>query len=202
MIDRSDGQDEVAGIAVRIIKEGDRIADIVKNLLAFARDWKEEQGPALIQDILADSLGLVEKQILKDGIRFKTYISPDLPEIKARSQHIQQVFLNILSNARHALNQRFPGFHENKVLEIRSEVVEIEGRRYIRTTFYDRGVGIPGNIRDRICDPFFSSKPRGEGTGLGLSISHGITKDHSGRLWFDSVEGEYTKVMVDLPTVE
>ena len=69
----------------------------------------------------------------------------------------------------------------------------------IRTTFYDRGTGMPAKILDKICDPFFSTKPRGEGTGLGLSISYGIIKDHGGRLWFDSKEGEYTKAVVDLP---
>ena len=61
------------------------------------------------------------------------------------------------------------------------------------------GVGIPVQIQDRVLDPFFSTKPKNEGTGLGLSISYGIVKDHGGRLRFDSVEGQYTKVMVDLP---
>lgn len=65
--------------------------------------------------------------------------------------------------------------------------------------FYDRGTGIPADILDRICDPFFTSKPPGKGTGLGLSISHVIVKDHGGRLYFDSVEGEYCKTIIDLP---
>ena len=78
-------------------------------------------------------------------------------------------------------------------------MIEIEGRSYVRTTFYDNGAGIPVDIMDRICDPFFSTKPRDEGTGLGLSISYGIIEDHGGKLRFDSAEGEYTKVMVDLP---
>ena len=70
---------------------------------------------------------------------------------------------------------------------------------YIRVTFFDRGTGIPGEIIDRICDPFFTTKPPGKGTGLGLSISHAIIKDHGGRLYFDSVEGEYTRIIIDLP---
>ncbi|MCK5094553.1 MAG: PAS domain-containing sensor histidine kinase, partial [Spirochaetes bacterium] len=57
----------------------------------------------------------------------------------------------------------------------------------------------PIQILDRLCDPFFSTKPKNEGTGLGLSISHGIIKKHGGRLLVESVEGEYTKVMIDLP---
>ena len=193
---------EDAEIPTRIIREGDRIAAIVKNLLSFARDRKEEYSPASIRDIIADSLALAEKQINKDGIKLKVDIPDDLPKVKARSQEIQQVFLNILSNARYALNRRFPEFHEDKILEIKGETIEIEDRNYIRTTFYDQGMGISASEMDKIFDPFFSTKPKGEGTGLGLSISHGIIKAHGGRLLFESVEGEYTKVMVDLPVNE
>ena len=183
----------------RIIKEGERVAGIVSNLLSFARDRKETPSPAAIADILSDTVGLVETQIQRDGIRFVMNCAPDLPRCTVRSQEIQQVFLNILSNARHALNLKFPKPREDKALTITGETVTVEGRSYVRTTFHDRGTGIPEQILDRICNPFFSTKPKGEGTGLGLSISHGIVKNHGGMLWFESVEGLYTKVNVDLP---
>lgn len=186
-------------IPERIIKEGDRIAKIVGNLLAFARDPEEEHSPAHIQDILADALSLVENQLLKDGIKLNLNVSPDLPKIKVRNQEIQQVFLNIISNARYALNQRFPESHKDKILEIRGEILEIEGAKRIRMTFHDRGTGISDEITDKIRDPFYSTKPKNEGTGLGLSISHGIIEKHKGTLRFESVEGEYTKVMIEFP---
>ena len=191
------GEDD--DIPTRIIKEGDRVAEIVKNLLVFARDRKEEHSPTHIQGILSDALALVERQIAKDGIKLNVDVSPDLPKIKALSQEIQQVFLNIISNARYALNQRFPESHEDKVFEIRAETLEIEERNYVRIIFYDRGTGISARLLDRISEPFYSTKPKNEGTGLGLSISHGIIENHRGKLRFESVEGEYTKVMVDLP---
>ncbi len=191
------GQD--AKIPNMIIEEAERIAEIVKKLLAFARDRKEEHSPAHIKDIISDILGLVERRIIKDGIKLSVNVSSDLPKVIARSQEIQQVFLNIISNAQYALKQRFPETHDDKVFEIRAETTEVEGKEYVRTTFYDRGIGIPSHILDRISDPFFSTKPKDEGTGLGLSISHGIIKNHGGRLWFESVEGEYTSVMIDLP---
>ncbi len=124
---------------------------------------------------------------------------PDLPRIRARGQEIQQVFMNLLSNSRHALNQKFPRTHEDKVLEISGEIVDIGGLSHVRIIFNDKGAGIRGNILDKITNPFFSTKPRGEGPGLGLSISHGIIKDHGGSLMFESREGEYTKTIVDLP---
>jgi len=186
-------------IPKRIIKEADRIADIVKNLLSFARDRQEEKSPAHIEDILSSSLGLIEKRLLKDGIQLSVDISNPLPEINVRSHEIQQVFLNILNNAHYGLNQNSLKFGGKNFLRIKSEMADVEGRNYIRTTFYDSGPGIPLNILNKICDPFFSTKPPGKGTGLGLSISHGIINNHEGRLLFETVEGEYTKVIVDLP---
>jgi PAS domain S-box-containing protein len=197
--DRWKGEGIDTKIPSSIIKEADRVAEIVKNLLLFARDRKEEYSPVSIKDIFSNTLSLVERLIIKDNINFSVKVPDDIPMIKARSKEIQQVFFNIISNARYALNRRFPEFDKNKFLKIKSGTIEIEGRSYVRTTFYDGGIGIPESILDRIIDPFFSTKPIGEGTGLGLSTSHGIVQNHGGRIWFESVEGEYTKVMIDLP---
>jgi signal transduction histidine kinase len=194
---RERGEDDE--IPNMIIEEGKRIAAIVRNLLSFARSRKEEHSPANILDILTASLGLVERQLEKDGIRLELNVSPNIPKIKARSQEIQQVFLNLLSNARYALNQNLRLTHDGKVLKIDGSEVQIDGRKFVRVSFYDRGVGIPEKMMDKICNPFFSTKPRGEGTGLGLSISHGIVKGHGGKLSFESRHGKYTIVSVDLP---
>jgi PAS domain S-box-containing protein len=188
-------------IPSKIIKESDRIAKIVKNLLSFAKDWQEESRSARIKDILLNTLGMIKGRMAKDRIKLSVDVSNNLPDIKARSYEIQQVFLNILSNANYSLNQRFPGSNENKFLGIQGKTVKLEDQNYVRTTFYDRGTGIPKNILNKVCDPFFSTKPSGNGTGLGLSISHAIIKNHEGNLLVESVEGEYTKVMVDLPAM-
>jgi two-component system cell cycle sensor histidine kinase/response regulator CckA len=188
-------------IPSKIIKESDRIAKIVKNLLSFAKDWQEESRSARIKDILLNTLGMIKGRMAKDRIKLSVDVSNNLPDIKARSYEIQQVFLNILSNANYSLNQRFPGSNENKFLGIQAKTVKLEDQNYVRTIFYDRGTGIPKNILNKVCDPFFSTKPPSNGTGLGLSISHGIIKNHRGKLLLESVEGEYTKVMVDLPAL-
>ncbi len=172
---------------------------IVRNLLSFARNNEEEPNLVHIQSILSDSLDLTEVQIRKDGIDLRVDIPQGIPRIKVRDHQIQQVFLNIISNARYALNQKFSQTHESKVIEIKGDTVDTNGKQYVRVIFFDRGTGIPRDILGRICDPFFSNKPLGEGTGLGLSISQAIIKDHGGNLYFDSVEGEYTSVIIDLP---
>ena len=188
-----------AEIAGRIIKEGDRIAGIVRSLLSFARERREEKVRCSLQVILFESLTLAEAQFRKDGIELRMDFPTELAEITANPQQIQQVFLNIISNARYALNQKYPGRNRNKVLNISGTNIAIEGISYVRFTFHDLGTGIPANILDKVMNPFFSTKPSGQGTGLGLSISHGLVKDHGGRLTVDSVEGEYTRIMIDLP---
>jgi len=186
-------------ISHRILKAGERIATIVKNLLSFAGHRQEEPEPIRLHILLCDSLNFTETQIRNDGIDLQVDVAPDIPMIFARGNQIQQVFLNVISNARYALNEKFPQIHADKVLKIKGAVVDENDQQYARLIFWDQGGGMSADILDRICDPFFSTKPAGEGTGLGLSVSHAIIKDHGGKLSFDSVEGEYAKVIIDLP---
>jgi PAS domain S-box-containing protein len=199
LIDENPEDSSQAEISARIIKAGSRIAMIIRNLLSFARDHKDEPDLTHIKSILSDSLDLTETQIRKDGIDFTINIPVDIPKVKVRCHQIQQVFLNIISNARYALNKKFTAPNNNKIFAINAEVVNINGGKFVRINFYDNGTGIPAEILDRICDPFFSTKPIGEGTGLGLSISQSIIKDHGGGLNFDSLDGDYTHIIVDLP---
>jgi signal transduction histidine kinase len=138
----------------------------------------------------------------KEDIILRIALPPDLPEIVANPRQIQQVFMNIISNARYALNEKYPGAHEDKVLEIWGERTAIGGLLHVRITFQDRGIGIPAHVVNKVMEPFFTTKPNGKGTGLGLSIGHGIVSDHGGRLAVESVEGEFTRIMIDLPARE
>jgi C4-dicarboxylate-specific signal transduction histidine kinase len=186
----------------RIVKEGDRIAYIVKGLLTFAREETEGKVPVHVREILADVLALTEAQMRREGITLEVDIPGDVPPIFARPQQIEQVFLNIVNNARDALNQRYPEMHQGKTLRIAAQRVMTYDRPYARVSFHDQGTGVPANLMSRVMNPFFSTKPRGKGTGLGLSISHGIISNHGGRLVIDSVEGEFTEVAVELPAQE
>ena len=185
----------------QIIKEGDRIAVIVSNLLSFARDKKEEHSPALLADILDDSINLIEKQLIKDNITLQIEIPPNLPKIKVRSQEIQQVFLNLLSNARYALNQKYTENSDQKKIIFKADSKQTDEGSFVQIVFQDSGEGIPSGQLDKITNPFYSTKPQGEGTGLGLSISHSIIKSHEGRIRFESKEGDYTRVIIELPVI-
>ena len=189
-------------VAGRIIKEGNRIAGIVGSLLAFARDRKDYKNPVNVRDIMNETLALTKTQVKKDGIDLKMDIQADLPDLMGHLQQIQQVFLNIINNARYALNQKYPDGDENKIFEITAEQVIRDSRPWVRVTFLDHGMGIPVKNIEHVMDPFFTTKPAGDGTGLGLSIGHGIISDHGGRLKLESSEGGFTRVIIDLPAGE
>ena len=186
----------------RIIKEGERIAYIVRNLLFFARQREEEAEVVAIEAIIHDSLSLIKHQLQKDGVIIHTDIPEDLPSIKVHPQQLQQVFLNLLSNARYALNQRYPGRDPGKKVEIRCRAVQGQGHTLLRTEITDYGAGIPPELLTQIFEPFFSSKKPGEGTGLGLSISAGLVRDFQGELRVESELGAHTTMTVDLPAYE
>ena len=182
-----------------IIEEGTRVANIVKSLLSFSRQESERHSPASMSDLIDSTLSLISSVLSKDQIQLTVEIAPDLPLLQCRSQQIQQVLLNLLTNARDALNDRYPEFDENKALRISVGLAEREEGSWIRTIVEDHGSGIPADIIERIFDPFFSTKPKERGTGLGLSISYGLVRDHDGQLLVESKPNTYTRFTMDLP---
>ncbi|HDK17083.1 MAG TPA: PAS domain-containing protein, partial [Nitrospirae bacterium] len=199
LIDESAGENRDDDIARRIVKDGDRIAAIVKSLLSFARIRKEEKCLMYLHEIFSETLSLASAQVRKDGIHLKVGIPTGLIKISVHPQQIQQVFLNVISNSRFALNQKYPGTHENKILEITCEKIMIDNDPFVRIVFHDYGTGIPADVIDKVVNPFFSTKPDQMGTGLGLSISHGIITEHGGKFLINSVEGKFTKITINLP---
>ena len=187
------------GFAQEILNETQRVSQIVRNLLTFARHEKQSHSPANFSDIVTSVLSLIQTVVRRDQIDLHVEIPEDLPKIKCRSQQIQQVLMNLMTNARDALNERYPGYDPEKRLRIYTERIMKQDKKFIRTTVEDSGAGIPAAIRDRIFDPFFTTKPKEKGTGLGLSISYGIIKDHGGDLIVESEPEQYTRFHMDLP---
>jgi signal transduction histidine kinase len=156
----------------------------------------------MINKVIQETFALTDIQILKDSISLEVNVPESLPPIYANSQQLMQVFINIINNARYALNQKYPGASPEKKLIITAEPKQVDNDSVIDISFHDTGVGIPAQIIDKVINPFFTTKPAGEGTGLGLAISHGIVTDHDGRLIIKSVEGEFTRVTTRFPLPE
>ncbi len=187
-------------IALRMIDEGNRIAEIVRSLLAFSRDNQGSKKPLHLKEILFETFALTEVQIVKSGITLEVDTPISLPMIFGHMQQIQQVFLNLINNARFALTDKNFAPGSLKRIKIKGREKKIDGQEYIRIIFEDNGTGIPDKLIDRIMDPFFTTKPEDLGTGLGLSISHTIISDHKGRMKIESKEGKFTRFVIDLPT--
>ena len=192
-------QPKLKEFADGIREEGNRVASIVQNLLSFSRRDREHHSPARIIDIVNASLSLCTALLRRDQIEVELDVSEDLPLVNCRSQEIQQVLINLLTNARDSLNLRHPVSHEDKRIVVRARVLARDATQWIRLSVIDRGTGIPSEIIDRIFDPFFTTKPRDRGTGLGLSVSYGLVRDLGGRMSVESTPGDGAVFRIDLP---
>ena len=197
--DETDSKSEENRYAREIIHETERVAEIVRNLLQFSRQEKKSHSYASIYDIISGTISLINTVIRKDQITLQMTLEEGLPSFKCRSQQIQQVIMNLLTNARDALNEKYPEPNPNKIISLSVTQFEEADTKWLRITVEDRGKGIPEEVRQKIYEPFFSTKPKDKGTGLGLSISFGIIKDHHGKIHFETEAGEYTRFFVDLP---
>ena len=186
----------------RIISEGERIARIIYNLLSFARENSNSFGLVDLNEVVKDSLSLVEHQCRKDGIAINTEYHEPSCLVSGNFSQLQQVVLNLISNSRYALKERYRGASADKKIEISCQPAVIDGRRYYRLTVKDYGTGIPQGILDKMFEPFFTSKPPSQGSGLGLSISYGIIANHRGMLRVDSLINSHTAMIAEIPASE
>jgi PAS domain S-box-containing protein len=199
IVDNDHADSKIENYGNSIIRESNRISDIVRSLLQFSRFEKNAHSYSSVYDIIDNTLSLIKVIFLKDHIELNVSLEKNLPDMKCRSQQIQQVFMNLMTNARDALNEKYPGYHENKIIEVDVRQMFHDERRWIYLSVKDYGMGMSDVVKDRIFEPFYSTKPKDKGTGLGLSISFGIVTDHHGTIEIDSIEGEYSVFTVVLP---
>lgn len=175
-----------------IEKETRRSKDIIENLMKFARAEKLELMPTNIYDSVAAASDLVDHQLSLMGVKIFRHIN-QVPAVMANSNQIQQVLLNLMMNAGHAMENS-----ENKELHVYLEHVA----DLVRIRIQDTGHGMPEEVRKKIFEPFFTTKPAGKGTGLGLSVSIGIVRDHNAQIYVESEEGVGTTFFIDFPVAQ
>ncbi|MDD5248126.1 MAG: ATP-binding protein [Rhodocyclaceae bacterium] len=174
---------------IRESKEGiDRVRKIVQDLKDFSRvDSSQDWQWANLHRGLDSTLGIVNNEIKYKADVVKEY--GDLPDVECLPSQLNQVFMNLLVNAAHAIGDK------RGRITIRSGLAG----DMVWFEFADTGCGIPEDIRQKIFDPFFTTKPVGQGTGLGLSLSYGIVRTHNGRIEVDSQVGRGSTFRVTLP---
>jgi signal transduction histidine kinase/sensor domain CHASE-containing protein len=174
-----------------IKSESHRAANIVRNLLSFARKNATFKQAININAIITDVLKLRSYEQSVNNITIVRKLDPNLPDVMVDHSQIQQVFINIILNAEYAIITN----HGKGTIEIKTETAG----DMLKVSFTDDGLGIePGNLR-HIFDPFFTTKEDGKGTGLGLSISFGIVTAHNGRIYATSEYGKGATFVVELP---
>ncbi len=186
----------------KVVSEAQRAGRIVRGLLDFARQRPMDRRLIRVDEVVQASIELVTYDLNANDIRLNLQLAPSAPVILADPHQLTQVFVNLLQNAWQAMSAA----HGHGVLKIVTEVGEPvylahahEKDCVLRIRFEDDGPGIPEAILGRIFDPFFTTKPEGKGTGLGLSICHGIITEHGGHIWAESVEGQGSTFIIELP---
>jgi two-component system NtrC family sensor kinase len=174
-----------------IHQEAKRAAKIVANLLTFARQHQPERAPTDLNRVVADTLELRRYSLRSAQVNVAVQLDPTIPPTMADAFQLQQVVLNLLANAEHALSS-WTG----------ERLVTLSTRQdddLLSISVADTGPGIAEEHLSRVFNPFFTTKPVGEGTGLGLSISDGIVREHGGRIRVESKAGRGAAFVIELP---
>jgi two-component system NtrC family sensor kinase len=175
-----------------IVNSAQRCHKIVQGLLSFARQHKPERKAVKVRELIEATIGILQYQMRTSNIEVSTNFDPHLPKVMADPHQLQQVFLNIINNARQAIE----AFRPKGLIRITTETCESG----VRLKFQDDGPGIAPENLNKIFNPFFTTKEVGKGTGLGLSLTYGIIKEHGGSIRAESKPGEGATFIIELPS--
>jgi C4-dicarboxylate-specific signal transduction histidine kinase len=186
---------EALDIIDKVKSQLKRMSGVVDNLRTFARDTKPHYEELDINQPLQDGFNLLRQQMLDYGIDAQIKLGKNLPKVKGDANRLQQVFINIIANAKDAFSEIGGKADKRVLIESRLSC----GGRMIEVSIEDNGPGMDRDTQGRVFDPFFTTKPEGKGTGLGLSISYGIIKDHHGCISLHSAPGQGARFYIFLP---
>jgi PAS domain S-box-containing protein len=201
LLQNADVDDRTRESLRRINTQAERAAQIVRNLLAFARQQEPHREMLNVNDVICETLRLVEYDWKTQNIEIEAHLEPALPWIVADRQQLQQVFLNLFQNAYQAMTSA----HGRGTLTIRTREITLQAEpegmveRRIRVEVQDDGPGMPEEVLTHVFDPFFTTKDVGEGTGLGLSICYGTVQEQGGTIWAESTLGQGSTFCIEWP---
>jgi PAS domain S-box-containing protein len=193
MLASKDIPEDAKDYARIINNEGKRVANIAGRLLNFARHQKPETVHTDINELLQSTLDLQTYEMTTGNIKVTTELDPHLPQTMADPGQLQQVFLNIMLNARTAMRAA----HGGGKFSVKTQALDDTIQIFLK----DNGPGIPKQNLKKIFDPFFTTRKAGEGTGLGLSICQGIINSHNGKIHAESTPGKGATFVIELPVV-
>jgi signal transduction histidine kinase/CheY-like chemotaxis protein len=186
-----------------VIEDASRRAGrMISRLLGFARKSKYEIVPLQLNDVVYDTLKLLERVIDKN-IELTVELDSHLPPIQGDTNHIEQIVMNLIINARDAMPKGGRIVIKTSVVDVGQGMTDIPAYilpgEYVILSLSDTGIGIPEDVVNKIFEPFFTTKERGKGTGLGLSMVYGAVKEHKGYITVASETGAGTTFTIYLP---
>jgi PAS domain S-box-containing protein len=190
LLGRASRDPEASTTAATITREVDRAARIVRSLLRLAR--RADTAPTRIQmnDLVHDVAEIRRRVLRAESVDFRTQLDDAAPAVLGLGQDLQQVVINLVTNAEYAVRGRTPA-----VIGLRTQARE----GWVRIVVEDSGPGIPREIRARIFDPFFTTKSPDEGTGLGLAICQRVVTEVGGKIWLEDSDLGGARFVVELP---
>jgi signal transduction histidine kinase/ActR/RegA family two-component response regulator len=197
LLRESTQEPKIAAGVEKIMTGADRCVRIVRNFLALARQQTPERSQVGLNGLVGDSVELLGYELRNDNVEVVLRLADDLPILWADSHQLQQVLVNMVTNAHHAVRQR-PADTRMITITTWSDAA----RRQVHIEIADTGPGIPAEVRGRIFEPFFTTKPIGQGTGLGLSLCRGIVEEHGGAIAVESEPGRGARFEITLPVTE
>jgi signal transduction histidine kinase len=185
----------------KITEHGKRADNIVRGMLQHSRGKSGDPVPTDLNALLAEYVALayhgMRAQDASFNITLETSYDPAVGMVAVVPQDISRVFLNIINNACYAAHEKRQSAGAEFSPTVRVQTADLGD--HVRISIRDNGVGIPAAIREKIFNPFFTTKPPGKGTGLGLSITYDIVRQHKGEIHVESEEGSYTEFVIVLP---
>lgn len=182
-----------------------RMSKVINHIRTFARQEVLKFSEVKINETIDSALGLLGEQLRLHEIKVELKLGGDLPKIVGEPYQLEQVWINLISNARDTLDGKGSMAQEGKlaIKNYQKKLVILTSydpdAKTIKVSFTDNGMGIAKEKKEKMFEPFFTTKEVGKGTGLGLSISYGIIENHKGKFEVESKEGEKTTVTVILP---
>jgi two-component system NtrC family sensor kinase len=195
--------DMLQGNLDKVVQHGKRADAIVKNMLLHSRQGSAEHRPVDINALVEESLNLAYHGARAEqqgfNITLERSLDPSAGDVDVFPQDVTRVLLNLISNGFYAAMKRKAqadgGDYEPTLMAVTKNLGDS-----VEITIRDNGTGIPPEVKERMFNPFYTTKPAGEGTGLGLSISHDIiVKQHGGSIEVDTTPGEFTEIKITLP---
>ena len=187
----------------KVVQHGKRADSIIKNMLLHSREGSGEHRPIDVNTLVEESLNLAyhgsRAEKPQFNVTLKCELDPEAGMVEAFPQEITRVLLNLIANGFYALIRRKTETGDEAFEPVLTATTKNLGKT-VEIRIRDNGTGIPPEVREKIFNPFFTTKPTGEGTGLGLSMAHDIiAKQHGGRIDVQTKLGEFTEFIVTLP---